>query len=484
MNKLQLLFITGLLTTACFAQSSNQVTIGTTRLLYSNVLQEERNIYLYSPAAQTVNQNTRYPLIIIFDAETLFELLVSTSRFMCYSSEIPQMPEAVIVGIPNTDRNRDMPMPSALDGLGEKNFSQFVSDELLPFLTKHFPLNGHTIIIGHSQGGLFVSYLLARKPLIFPWILSFDAPINIDPKTDTLQKDIARLLKENSKTKYVSIENAFGWGTDWSRFMPKGNSALQVILSGETHESIPGKGMYDGLKFLFQDFAPVKKDLSLLQLKKHYETISLSYGYHYQIPLRILLGSASRNLMEHRKKEVLELTQYAETIYGTMHEIDILKNNAATIALHDSSLADYYLGLRKPSADEVLQYIGIWKGSQSRVQPPSGEIQFKTKEEPIIVEISIANGVPTLFRVDPPWARGKRIEQEVFSVSKNGELIFGYKNMGSGVIVSTAKINKNGNLAGSTQLMGYIVPEDMPEKDRSFMDWIKRTPQTFELIKQ
>lgn len=472
----------------CLAHTSGSVGsvgVGTTATLYSNILMEERTVLMYSPPAHTKKQKIHMPLILVLDAETLFELAVSTSRFMCYSSEVPQMPEAVIVGIPNTRRNRDMPVPRSYGSNDEKNFMQFIISELLPYLNKKYPLNGHTIIVGHSQGGLFASYLLVQQPSLFSWILSLDAPMNIDPKTDFIKKGISRIARDEAyAVKYVSIEQAFGWGKEWDRLMPNDGRILRLTYRDETHESVPGRGMYEGLKFLFRDYAPDKKDMTLTQLKEHYSSVSATYGHTYEIPLRVLLGSASRTIMDQRRKEALELTQYAESVYGLSNETSELTTNALSLSHSVSSLVDHYISLPVPSVQEISPFIGIWQGVQSRKQLPPENIEYQKRVESITLEISILSGSTAAFRIDPPWAQGKRIKQEVFTVTKDGELIYGYKNMGSGLILSKARLNSRGNLEGTTQLTGFTAPEDLPEQEKRIMEWIQKTPQTFELKKK
>jgi len=466
------------------SETEEPIFLGIKEKLYSVILKENRELMIYSPVKNSEKQNVHYPLVLVFDAESLFELVVSTSKFMCYSSELPQMPEAIIVGIPNTSRNRDMPVPSAYGNEDEKNFMQFLTTELLPFLNKQYLLNGQNIVVGHSQGGLFVSYLLTQKPNDFSLVLALDAPVNLDPKIDFIKNDISIIiLDKKSKARYVSIENTFGWGDEWSRLIPESDNTLRLKYINETHESLPGKGVYEGLKFLFHDFAPPKKDLILSELKEHYSSISTSYGFPNVIPLSVLMGSASRNKMNNRKQEVLDLLQYAEDIYGPSNNITTMKNAATVLTQNGESVMDYYINLPKPTLEEVQSFLGVWKGVQSRKETPPEGITLPHNEESVTLEISIIEGKAILYRVNPPWAFGKKIEQDVFHITKDNELIYGYKNMGSGIILSKARLDNNGNLKGTTQIIGFTLPDEIPEKDKILMQWIQKTPQTFELIK-
>jgi enterochelin esterase-like enzyme len=87
------------------------------------------------------------------------------------------MPEALVVAITNTDRNRDMPVPQSYGKGGEENFLTFLADELIPEVKRRYRTVELRILLGHSQGGLFAIYALANKPAAFQWYLAMDAPL-------------------------------------------------------------------------------------------------------------------------------------------------------------------------------------------------------------------------------------------------------------------------------------------------------------------
>lgn len=278
------------------------ISIGVIEVLQSKVIKEERPLMIYAPEKRPQN----LPLILVFDAESLFETTVAAVKFMNYSSEIPQMPEAIVVGIPNTNRDRDMPLPQQYGvGNGEEKFKNFIKNELIPWLNKKYALNGQIILVGHSQGGLFASYLLSEEPVTFSWVIALDAPMDIDTKTNKLKELILLAIKEEkTKIRYTSIESIFGWDDEHWKSMPQNGQTMKLQLMGESHESMPFKGIYEGLNFLFKDFSPKRKDLSLLALKDYYKAVSEKYGYAYEIPLKVLIASASRKIIEGRKTEI------------------------------------------------------------------------------------------------------------------------------------------------------------------------------------
>jgi hypothetical protein len=446
------------------------ITMGEKQSFQSSILGETRSLLVYAPEKISV----KLPLVLVFDAETLFGTAVAAVNFMNHSSEIPQMPEAVVVGIPNMNRNRDMPIPQEYGRhKGEANFMKFLKDELLPYLNKQYALNGHIICIGHSQGGLLVSYLVTQEPGIFSWAIALDAPMTVTDNINTLKEDFARVIQdEKNKTRYASIETLFGWEKDLP--MVDSGKLMRSSLLDETHESMPFKGMYDGLAFLYHDFRPLRKDMKLVELRAYYNTLSEKYGHAYEVPLKVLTASASRKMMESRKAEVNDLINYAESKYPFDKTTSALKLEASKLTMDPSAALDSILGLSRPTPEKIRPYLGHWVGTLT---------VREGRNMPLDIEIVIENG-KAVMRSVLPFPPYKKEEPAIFSVSAKGELVFGRKNRGAGLVVSTAKINAAGHLTGEEWLIGFVMPDDMPADIREKMNFIIKNPNVFDLVKK
>ena len=438
----------------------------------SLILAEERELLVYTP----VNTSQKLPLVIVFDGGGLFRAAVAATRFMNYFSEIPQMPEAIVLGIQNTDRNRDMPIPQQYGGeKGEDNFMKFVKDELIPWANKKYALNGHVILVGHSQGAYFASWLLAKVSKNFPWVLALDAPVNVSQKGVAVKEMISAIaaVPEN-KIRYVSVEAAYGWGNEWTKYFSANGQAMSKKLTDESHESMAFPGLYEGFKLLYKDFAPARKDMNLRELEGHYKLLSKKYGYDYAIPLNVLTASASRKIPENRKDEVMELLNYAELKYGATATINALKAEAAAITSQANPVVDSFLALPKPGAEQLKKYLGNWKG------------QMITKEGEkfgFAMDISVMNGEPKLLASFDPGNPGKKIEADVFHVTKDGELVFGIRNRGGGIIINILKMDNTGVLTGEGWWKGFTIPADAPADVKKQLNFLINTPTKFRLSK-
>lgn len=412
--------------------------------IQSKVLNESRELLIYKP--KTASKKTvKYPVIYIFDGESLFLPTIGAVNFMSYSSEIPQIPEAIVVGIVNKDRMRDMPVPQRFEKVdGAAMFLQYLEKEVITYINQNYTTNGLNVLIGHSQGGTFVTYAAAERPKLFPFVLALDAPMTINP---TLANAFLEKISPACKMRYVSAETVFGWRDLW-KMEGACFSATQLAVENETHESMPYKSIYDGLKILFKDYVLTEKDLSLTKMEAYFSSLTEKYNAELPIPPSPLLGSASRKIAQSRKKEAIELITYYEKLYGQNERTLNLLAQSNAITKEPDPRVDYYLNLPDPSAATIAPFLGKWKGI---VEVPGGQnmnVQFEIKKE---------NGKYILAGETGPEGAKWKTQNDILHVTEKGELIWGRKGSG-GVYVSIGKINKNGLLEGKEDLIGVSPP--------------------------
>lgn len=133
--------------------------------LYSKVLGEDRHLVVRLPRTYRESEQTSYPVLYVLDADRGFvwSSAVATVDGLTTSGTIPDM---ILVGIHNTDRNRDM-IPEKVahrpGSGGSKIFLQFITHELNPFIESHYRANRFTILYGGSNAALFTVYALLES---------------------------------------------------------------------------------------------------------------------------------------------------------------------------------------------------------------------------------------------------------------------------------------------------------------------------------
>ena len=143
-----------LLGTSVFAQTGNKVIIGTIDSIHSKILNEQRKIWVYVPNNGSTDANTlqRYPVVYLLDGDAHFYSVVGMIQQLSQVNGNTICPEMIVVGIPNTDRNRDLTPThtdvdrsmgidssfSKISGGGEQ-FMAFIEKELIPYIDSTYP---------------------------------------------------------------------------------------------------------------------------------------------------------------------------------------------------------------------------------------------------------------------------------------------------------------------------------------------------------
>jgi hypothetical protein len=241
--------------------SSTPIRVGERLTIKSKRLAEARLIEVYLPPSYASSKQ-RYPVIYALDGEGTGPATANAVQFMAGYSAIPQMPEALVVGVTNTDRNRDMPIPQEYGRGGEEKFLAFLADELIPAIEQRYRTQPLRILVGHSQGGLFATYALTARSTVFQWYLLMDAPLAAFSEVKPLMEKAKMVISKtpNYRGRLVTIENLYGWKKEWRSLLevaPKGFYGAQVEIKDETHETMAYKGIYEGLSASFTTTRPI-----------------------------------------------------------------------------------------------------------------------------------------------------------------------------------------------------------------------------------
>ncbi len=303
--------------------------IGTIDSLRSDILDETRTIWVHVPdeAAGAIYGQTDYPVLYLLDGPGHFHAVTGMLKNLGDNGIVPRM---VVVGIPNTDRTRDL-TPTHVDEMfgdssfvltsgGGAEFMDFVEKELIPFVEEKYPVTGYRTFVGHSFGGLSAVYSLLNRPEVFSNYVAIDPSLWWD---DWLMVHWAdSLLTDNGlagKALYIGVANTMDEEMDMDRV--RGDTArssdhIRSILSfveqaesgssglhfgwkyypDDDHGSVPLITEYDALRFLFpwyrleglnnffDEDAPDDPDGLLKALADHYAQVSEHFGYPVRPP--------------------------------------------------------------------------------------------------------------------------------------------------------------------------------------------------------
>ena len=177
MNLTSLLpLVLSLSSTTSLTVSSSDFVIGETLTFQSEVLQEARIINVYLPLKYAEDRDREYPVVYLLDgsADEDFIHISGLVQFGSFSW-IRMLPESIVVGIANTDRQHDLTFPSSNEqdrtkaptAGGSAGFIEMIEQELQPLVTRRYRANGTSTIVGQSLGGLLATEVLLTRPTLF-----------------------------------------------------------------------------------------------------------------------------------------------------------------------------------------------------------------------------------------------------------------------------------------------------------------------------
>jgi len=307
----------------CFvaAQQNNPLVIGAADSIHSGILHEERKIWVHLPATAGVDKKRKYPVVYLLDGEKNFASVVGMIDFLSsvYANNI--CPEMIVVGIPNTNRIRDLTPTKVTGSLwidsfmaansgGGEAFMSFIEKELVPHIDSVYPSMQYRMLIGHSLGGITVINTFMHHTKLFRSYIAIDPSMWWDQQK--LLHEAAGAMKTNSydgATIFLAMANTLPQGMDTTtiqhdttdgtlhprgilqlaRYMPGNKNGLRASFkyyNDESHTTSPLPATYDGLHFIFKDYTLKYPANSFTDstfqlasfLKEHYAILSAEYG--------------------------------------------------------------------------------------------------------------------------------------------------------------------------------------------------------------
>jgi len=283
---------------------STGITIAAVKIIHSSILNENRKIYVYTPA----NHSESLPVIYLMDGE-MISLVVGIVDFLYQANQLPPM---IIVGIGNYeyDRAHDLTpshsllnMDGTTDSLslktsgGGENFLKFIKDEVMPFVAKNYNPSPNKIFFDHSLGGLMTSYCLLNHAEMFNSYIAVSPALWWDKESIFTNADVLFKNKDfKNKAIFFSDGNE---GAEFNKSVIKLQSLLQqkniiglrykyIPYPEETHNSELVKATQDGLNFVFENWKPAKSDTTFELVTKFYEKRSSQNGFQELPPEQVM----------------------------------------------------------------------------------------------------------------------------------------------------------------------------------------------------
>ena len=170
--------------------------------LPSHALGEDRVVNVHLPEGYAAEGGRRYPVLYMPDGglDEDFPHVVNTVDSLVALGRIRPV---IVVGVPNTERRRDLTGPTRLasDSAiaprvgGSAAFRAFFGEELIPAIDARYRTTGERAIVGESLAGLFIVETLLREPALFTHYVALDPSLwwNAGALVDSAASALARL---------------------------------------------------------------------------------------------------------------------------------------------------------------------------------------------------------------------------------------------------------------------------------------------------
>ena len=324
---LLLAFAAGVLCQRGSSRQPNQplVQFGERYTLHSKILNEDRPYWVYLPSSYQSGANYRqqkYPVLYVLDGDWNFSWASEVAQYMSDSLLIP---EFIVVGIPNTDRDRDLSPTHTHDpdypaSGGGPMFERFLNEELASTINAKFRTGPGRILMGHSLGGALAADSFLRQAD------GFQAYIAVDPSLWWDDEILVHRAKEfipmPDSHAAIFITTA-GWRSlDATNLMTCSQKAFVSILKtnsspgmhigyeveSEDHRSSRLLALYDGLRFIFDGYKPMDPLVlnTPLLINDHFKLLSSRLGFAVVPPERLVSGIGYGLMDAHQTNNAVE----------------------------------------------------------------------------------------------------------------------------------------------------------------------------------
>lgn len=245
-----------------FSKAEAQDMPGKRDSLTSAVLNEKRVFQVILPDNYKAGDTTKYDVLYIIDDWNI-KLGRDIQRFIENEHTMPPM---IIVGVLNTDRDKDF-LPTHNKGNktsgGADKFLKFFKDELVPYINKTYHSDNNNTLFGHSFGGVFVTYALLNEPDLFNNYIAGDPSYWWDNGVMIKQvKEKLPSLAGKGKALYIGGRegqgmkemNIIAMDSLLKKDAPAGFEWVVKAYPKESHGTVRLKNFYDGLRFAYEDF--------------------------------------------------------------------------------------------------------------------------------------------------------------------------------------------------------------------------------------
>ncbi|MEY8781791.1 alpha/beta hydrolase [Allomuricauda sp. XS_ASV26] len=269
-------------------------------------LQERRDVSYYFP--EDYSDDKLYPLIVVLDADYLFDLVVANVKFQ---SRLDRMPEAIVVGIHQAENDLrwedcDYDEASGLPTEKGKMFYEFLGTELIPYMATTYKIAPFKMFVGYDITANFGNFYLFKDNSFF------NSFVSISPVLATeMENRVPERLSALDQTIFYNLIVEKAPSDDRQRILQMNHSINSIKKESlhyffdeyeeADHESIAAYGISKAFDNVFKIYRPItpeeyKTEIVTSEepvfdyLENRYNTIEDLFGFEKQVELNDIMA--------------------------------------------------------------------------------------------------------------------------------------------------------------------------------------------------
>jgi len=293
--------------------------------IQSRILKEARKILISLPDDYRETDD-QYPVLYVLDASSNFRVTLETVRYLDSYAFLPKM---IVVGIRNSDRERDMThrrstmLPDAGTSGGGSAFQLFLKKELIPDIDQRYRTCPFRVLIGHSLAGLFSFNAFLNDPALFYGTIAVSPSLWWNHEEDIARVD--GFIKDHpSLNNYLFVSFGNGEGPFVQPALEKLRSSFEAAhidklrftfkhFPDENHITTYVSDVNSALFDLFFDqwvMRPKEVQGGLAAVQAHFGNLEKRLGYKIRIPQTYLSGIGDYFRNDKNFDEAVKIHEY------------------------------------------------------------------------------------------------------------------------------------------------------------------------------
>jgi len=336
----------------------------------SKILETERKYWVSLPP--DYDSCVTYPVMYVLDGEWRFNIINVLEKDLSSNGKIPPH---IVIGIHHPDRRLDMTFSTTKNNLvGEadtmiwnakntgngRKFLAFIEDELIEEVNRRYSTSGFNILIGHSLGGYFCSYIL-------PIQKSFKSLQIYDPAMWYNEGEAIKHINSNLSQSIrciIYFSSSYAFDDEVSKHHKKIEGLIEFLkrfpnihsayknYENEHHNSMYLYSFLDGMSMLYKGYEmkifgrDAIIDVSIME--EHFMAFSKTIQFEFTPQNHLYLEVGEINFYQKKYKNCIEAI-----------EIYLKKNPTDSYALELIGDAYFYNGKKKQSLNSYKKALEI-----------------------------------------------------------------------------------------------------------------------------